>query len=71
MKTLWQRLNKSNKEKLKKSLYKYRATKLICELKTETSWSNLKFNSIIFLMQETSEKPTTVKHVQKLFDNDN
>ena len=70
MKTLWQRLSKENKSKLKISvkLYPNMSGKLIETLKNEYSWSNLKFELIIWLMQETTNEPTTFENVDKIFD---
>ena len=49
MKTLWQRLSKENKSKLKTSvkLYPNMSGKLIESLKNEYSWADLKFELII------------------------
>jgi hypothetical protein len=68
MKTLWQRLSKENKEKIKASPYKYLSVKLQNELKIEVAWSSLKFESIIFLMQETTGEKTLIENVDKLFE---
>lgn len=68
MRNLWQKLSKENREKLKKSPYKYRATKLIYELKLEVAWTNLRFESVIFLLQETTGGKTTIENVCNLFD---
>ena len=70
MKNLWQRLSKENKAKIKNSPYKYLSTKLQYELKMEVAWSSLKFESIIFLMQNTTGEPTLIENVDKLFDNE-
>ena len=70
MKTLWEKLSKENREKIKSSPYKYLATKLQHELKMEVAWTNLRFESIIFLMQNTTGEKTLIKNVDKLFDNE-
>jgi hypothetical protein len=70
METLWKRLSKENRQKIKSSPYKYLATKLQYELKSEVAWSSLKFESIIFLMQNTTGEPTLIENVDKLFDNE-
>ena len=70
MKTLWQRLSKENKSKLKTSvkLYPNMSGKLIESLKNGYSWADLKFELIIWLMQETTNEPTTIENVDKIFD---
>jgi hypothetical protein len=70
METLWKRLSKENRQKIKSSPYKYLATKLQAELKNEVAWSSLKFESIIFLMQNTTGEKTLIENVDKLFDNE-
>jgi hypothetical protein len=70
METLWKRLSKENRQKIKSSSYKYLATKLQYELKMEVAWSSLKFESIIFLLQETTGEPTLIENVDKLFNNE-
>ena len=70
MKTLWKKISKENREKIKSSPYKYLATKLQYELKSEVAWTNLRFESIIFLLQETTGEKTLIENVDKLFDNE-
>ncbi len=70
MKTLWKKLSKENRQKIKSSPYKYLATKLQYELKSEVAWTNLRFESIIFLLQETTGEKTLIENVDKLFDNE-
>ena len=70
MKTLWKKLSKENRQKIKSSHYKYLATKLQYELKSEVAWTNLRFESIIFLLQETTGEKTLIENVDKLFDNE-
>lgn len=70
MKTLWKKLSKENRQKIKSSPYKYLATKLQHELKSEVAWTNLRFESIIFLLQETTGEKTLIENVDKLFDNE-
>jgi hypothetical protein len=70
MKTLWKKLSKENRQKIKSSPYKYLSGKLQGELKMEVAWTNLRFESIIFLMQNTTGEPTLIENVDKLFDNE-
>ena len=70
MKTLWQRLSKENRQKIKSSPYKYLSTKLQHELKIESAWSSLRFESIIFLMQETTGEKTLIENVDNLFNDE-
>ena len=70
MKTLWEKLSKENRQKIKSSPYKYLATKLQHELKSEVAWTMLRFESIIFLMQNTTGEKTLIENVDKLFDNE-
>ena len=70
MKTLWKKLSKENRQKIKSSPYKYLSTKLQYELKSEVAWTNLRFESIIFLMQNTTGEKTLIENVDKLFDNE-
>jgi hypothetical protein len=70
MKTLWKKLSKENRQKIKSSPYKYLSTKLQYELKMEVAWTNLRFESIIFLMQNTTGEKTLIENVDKLFDNE-
>jgi hypothetical protein len=70
MKSLWKKLSKENRQKIKNSPYKYRSTKLQQELKMEVAWSSLRFESIIFLMQNTTNETTLIENVDKLFDNE-
>jgi hypothetical protein len=70
MKTLWKKLSKENRQKIKSSPYKYLANKLQYELKSEVAWTNLRFESIIFLMQNTTGEKTLIENVDKLFDNE-
>jgi hypothetical protein len=68
MKTLWKKLSKENRRKLKSCPYRFTAKKVICELKSEVAWTNLRFESVMFLMQETTGEPTTIEHVDNLFN---
>lgn len=72
MKPLWKRLSKKNKEKLTRSvnLYPTASGSLIKKLRLETAWTKLTFQEIIWLMQETTGKKTTIENVDKLFDNE-
>jgi hypothetical protein len=68
MKTLWKKLSKENRSKLKTCPYRFTAKKLICELKSEVAWTNLRFESVIFLMQETTGEKTLIENVDNLFN---
>jgi hypothetical protein len=68
MRTLWKKLSKENRQKIKSSPYKYLATKLQNELKMEVAWTNLRFESVIFLLQETTGEKTTIENVDNLFN---
>jgi len=70
MKTLWKRLSKENRNKLKVSakMYPHSIGKLIKALKTEYSYSSLTFECIVWLMQETTGEQTTITNVDKLFN---
>lgn len=70
MKTLWKRLSKENRNKLKVSAIKYPHSigPLIKALKTEYSYISLSFECIIFLLQETTGEQTTYTNVDKLFN---
>jgi hypothetical protein len=70
MKSLWKKLSKENRQKIKNSPYKYRSNKLQHELKMEVAWSSLRFESIIFLMQNTTNETTLIENVDRLFDNE-
>ena len=70
MKTLWKRLSKENRNKLKVSakMYPHSIGQLIKALKTEYSYSSLTFECIVWLMQETTGDQTTLTNVDKLFN---
>jgi hypothetical protein len=68
MRTLWKKLSKENRQKIKSSPYKYLATKLQNELKMEVAWTSLRFESVIFLLQETTGEKTTIENVDNLFN---
>lgn len=70
MKTLWKRLSKENRNKLKVSakMYPHSIEQLIKALKTEYTYFNLTFEHILWLMQETTGDQTTVTNVDKLFN---
>jgi hypothetical protein len=72
METLWKRLSKENKTKLTNSatLYPCISGNLINALKIEVSWASLKFEHIIWLMQNTTGEKTLIENVDKLFDNE-
>lgn len=70
MKTLWKRLSKENRNKLKVSAIKYPHSigLLIKALKTEYSYNSLTFECIVWLLQETTGEQTTLTNVDKLFN---
>ena len=70
MKTLWKRLSKENRKKLKVSakMYPHSIGQLIKALKTEYSYSSLIFEHILWLMQETTGEQTTITNVDNLFN---
>lgn len=70
MKTLWKRLSKENRNKLKVSAIKYPNStgQLIKALKTEYSYISLSFECIIWLLQETTAEQTTLTNVDELFN---
>ena len=70
MKTLWKRLSKENRNKLKFSAKKYPHSigKLIKALKTKYTYFDLPFEHILWLMQETTGEQTTITNVDKLFN---
>lgn len=70
MKTLWKRLSKENRNKLKVSAIKYPHSigLLIKALKTEYAYTSLSFECIIWLLQETTGEQTTLTNVYKLFN---
>ena len=70
MKTLWKRLSKENRNKLKVSAKKYPNStgQLIKALKTEYSYISLSFECIIWLMQETTGEQPTITNVDELFN---
>lgn len=69
MKTLWKRLSKENRKKLKQSttLYPTVLKNLINELKTRVTYTDLKLEHIIWLLQETTKKPITLENIDELF----
>jgi len=70
MKTLWKRLSKENRNKLKVSAKKYPNStgQLIKALKNEYSYISLSFECIIWLLQETTAEQTTLTNVDELFN---
>ena len=70
MKTLWKRLSKDSRNKLKVSakMYPHSIGPLIKALKTEYTYFDLTFEHILWLLQETTGEQTTVSNVDKLFD---
>ena len=71
MKTLWERLSKENKAKLKGSviLYPSASASLINALQKEVAWSSLLFEHVIWLLQETTGKEVSINNVESLFKN--
>ena len=69
MKTLWERLSKENKAKLKSSviLYPSASASLINALQKEVAWSSLLFQHVIWLLQETTGKEVSINNVESLF----
>jgi hypothetical protein len=69
MKTLWKRLSKENRKKLKQSttLYPTASTALINELETRVAYTDLKLKHILWLLQETTKKPITLENIDELF----
>ena len=70
MKTLWKRLSKENRNKLKVSakMYPHSIGQLIKALKTKYTYFDLPFERILWLMQETTGDQTTVTNVDNLFN---
>ena len=70
MKTLWKRLSKENRNKLKVSakMYPHSTGLLIKALKTEYSYISLSFECIVWLMQETTGEQTIITNVDNLFN---
>lgn len=69
MKTLWQKLSKENKTKLKetKRLYPATANNLINALKSEVAWTSLKMEHVMYLLQETNSKRFDINPLDNLF----
>jgi hypothetical protein len=69
MKTLWKRLSKENRKKLKQSttLYPTASINLINELETKVAYTDLKLKHILWLLQETTKKPITLENIDELF----
>jgi hypothetical protein len=57
MKTLWERLSEENKQKIKlnSTIYPTIIRDLIDELQNTYSYTDLKFESVIFLVQELTK----------------
>ena len=57
MESLWLRLSKDNRSKLEanKTIYPTITNNLIAELKTTYTYTDLKFESVIFLVQELTK----------------
>lgn len=71
MKTLWKRLSKENRAKLKSSatLYPSASVSLIDALKTNVAFTSLSFQHIIWLLQETTGQEVSINNVESLFKN--
>jgi hypothetical protein len=70
MKTLWDRLSEYNRFKLEsnKTLYPAITKSLICELQNTHTYTDLRFESVIFLVQElTKEDKGWVVLIDDLF----
>lgn len=73
MKTLWERLSKENRLKLEnqKTLYPTTTKDLIDELQNTFTYTDLKFESVIFLVQElTKEDKGWVVLIDNIFNNE-
>ena len=73
MKTLWERLSEDNKQKIKlnSTLYPTIIRDLIDELQNTYSYTDLKFESVIFLVQElTKDDKGWVVLIDDLFKNE-
>ena len=73
MKNLWERLSKENRLKLEnqKTLYPTITKDLIDELKNNFSYVDLKFESVIYLVQElTKEDKGWVVLIDNIFNNE-
>ena len=73
MKNLWNRLSEENRLKIEnqKTLYPTITRNLIYELKTTFSYVDLKFESVIYLVQElTKEDKGWVVLIDNLFSNE-
>ena len=73
MKNLWNRLSEENRLKIEnqKTLYPTITRNLIYELKTTFSYVDLKFESVIYLVQElTKEDKGWVVLIDNLFRNE-
>ncbi len=71
MKSLWKRLSKENRAKLKGSviLYPSASASLINALKKEVAFASLSFQHIIWLLQETTGQEASINNVESLFKN--
>lgn len=58
MKNLWQRLSEENRLKIEnqRTLYPTITRKLIEELETKCAYTDLRFESVIYLIQELTEQ---------------
>ena len=73
MKTLWERLSEENRLKLEnqKMLYPTTTKALIDELQNTFTYTDLKFESVIFLVQElTKEDKGWVVLIDNIFNNE-
>ena len=73
MKTLWKRLSEDNRLKIQnqKNLYPTITRKLIEELETKYTYTDLKFESVIYLVQElTDENRDYVILIDNMFKNE-
>lgn len=70
MKNLWQRLSEENRLKIEnqKTLYPTTTRKLIEELQSNYTYTDLRFESVIYLIQElTQENKDIVTLIDDLF----
>lgn len=74
MKSLWKRLTKENRKKIKSQTTLYPTTTkiLIEELKSKTSYVDLRFESVILLIQElTMYNNEIISVIDNLFKHEN
>lgn len=73
MKTLWDRLSEDNRKKIEsnRTMYPTIIKQLIAELQEKVTYTDLRFESVIFLVQElTKENRDFVVLIDNLFNNE-